>query len=185
MNNVLSEKMTNREMASLLFNIATLLRGQGNVNPYRTAAYERGARALMGLSNEASAILQAEDRVPFRRRQRIGKKLQAKIREMAQTGYLEQYVDMVLELPEPFAQLMLVPGIGPKSAEHIYRTLSITTAADLVRAARDGHLRQVWGFGPRRIAALAALDLWEEPVPEKEKRTALPQINLFDLSQTA
>ena len=180
MNSVQTEKMTNKEMASLLFNIATLLKGQGNSNPFRTAAYERGARALMGLNGEAADILQTEDRISFRRRQHIGKKLQAKIREMAQTGHLEQYVEMVAELPEPIAALMSVPGIGPNTAERIYQALGITTAADLVWAARDNRLRQVWGFGPKRTAAIAALDL-----PDADKKTALPQISLFDLPQAA
>ncbi len=46
-----SEKQTdiseysNRDMAAVLFNIATVLRQNGNTNPFRTAAYERGARA--------------------------------------------------------------------------------------------------------------------------------------------
>jgi DNA polymerase (family 10) len=169
--------MSNKEMAAVLFNIATVLRNQGNQNPFRTTAYERGARALMGLEGEAAEILEAEEKVPFRRRQRIGKKLQAKIREMAKTGSLEQYTQMVADLPPHIAGLMAVPGIGPRTAEHIYRALGIGAAADLVRAARDGRLRAVWGFGPKRTAAIAALDLPEE---DEGQISALPQISLFD-----
>lgn len=171
--------MNNREMAALLFNIATVLRSQGNVNPFRTAAYERGARALMGLADEAAQVLETEEAVPFRRRQHIGSKLQAKIREMAKTGALEQYARMLGDLPPHIASLMDVPGVGPKTAEHVHQALGLETAADLVRAARDGRLRTVWGFGPRRTEAIAALDL-----PGAEK-TALPQLRLFDLPGAA
>ncbi len=88
---------TNKDMASVFFNIATLPRAEGNANPFRTAAYERGARALLSLDRQAVAVLEAADRVPFRRRQRIGKRLQAKIQEMARTGALEQYGALVEE----------------------------------------------------------------------------------------
>ena len=173
--------MNNREMAAVLFNIATVLRNQGNENPFRTAAYERGARALMGLADEAAQVLETERTVPFRRRQHIGRKLQAKIREMVETGDLEQYARMLGDLPPHIASLMGVPGMGPKTAEQVHRALGLETAADLVRAARDGRLRMVRGFGPRRTEAIAALDL---PVGEAE-RTAMGQLRLFDLQQAA
>jgi DNA polymerase (family 10) len=152
-----SRPLTNREMAAILFNIATCLREAGNVNPWRTAAYERGARALMGLADEASEILEHDERVPFRRRQHIGKKLQAKIREMAATGALDQYANMLADLPPHRAELMKVPGIGPKTADAVYRSLGVATQTELVRAARDGRLRAVPGFGPKRTAEIANL----------------------------
>lgn len=151
--------MSNREMAAVLFNIATVLRREGNANPFRTAAYERGARALMGLSREAREILADAERVPFRRRQHIGRKLQAKIAEMAARGALAQYADLLATLPPHQAGLMTVPGIGPASADRVYAALGVTTAAELVRAARDGRLRRVRGFGPKRTAAIARLDV--------------------------
>lgn len=171
--------MNNREMAAVLFNIATVLRGQGNVNPFRTAAYERGARALMGLADEAAQVLETEEKVPFRARQHIGRKLQAKIHEMAKTGALDQYARMLSDLPPHIADLMGVPGVGPRTAERVHQTLGLETAVDLVRAARDGRLRAVRGFGSRRTGAIAALDL-----PEAEK-TAPPQLRLFDLQRGA
>jgi DNA polymerase IV (family X) len=152
-----ADTLTNREMAAVMFNIATILRAGGNENPFRTAAYERAGRALMGLGTEARHILEYDPQVPFRRRQHIGKKLQAKIREMAATGRLEQYAELVRqELPPYAADLMRVPGVGPVTARRIYETLGVTTAEGLVRAARDGSLRAVPGFGPRRIQGVIA-----------------------------
>lgn len=166
--------LTNREMAGILFNIATVLREAGNANPYRTAAYERGARALMGYPEQAARILEAEAKVPFRRRQHIGKKLQAKIREMAQSGVLEQYRSLLDEQAPHRAGLMAVPGIGPKTADRIHQTLHIRTAAELVAAARDGRLLAVPGFGPKRTREIASMD-----VPD-----AVP-FDLFHLPQAA
>ncbi|MDX1933738.1 MAG: helix-hairpin-helix domain-containing protein [Capsulimonadales bacterium] len=149
--------LSNREMAAILFNIATVLREEGNVNPWRTAAYERGARALMGYPTEATAVLAEQKNVPFRRWQHIGKRLQRKIREMATVGELAQYRELLGTLPTHRQELMTLPGIGPRTADHLHRVLGVSTAAELVAAARDGRLRSVRGFGPRRVALLAAV----------------------------
>lgn len=151
--------MSNREMASILFNIATALKQSGNTNPYRTAAYERGARALMGLRREARGVLQAEEKIAFRRRQHIGVKLQSKIREMATTGLLNQYHEMLADLPSHQREFLLVPGIGPKMADALFASLGIASAEALIRAARDGSLSQVRGFGRKRLSQIAAMSL--------------------------
>ncbi|MBC8101734.1 MAG: hypothetical protein H7Z41_04015 [Cytophagales bacterium] len=159
---------TNREMAAVLFNIATVLRQSGNTNPFRTAAYERGARALMGLRHEVCDVLGSQEKVSFRRRQHIGKKLHAKIQEMARSGALGQYEAMLQDLPRHQRQLMLVPGIGPKTADLLYAATGIEQTADLVRAAREGRLRRVRGFGPKRTAQIAALPLPEDAAASRQ-----------------
>jgi DNA polymerase (family 10) len=133
----------------------------------------------MALPEQARDILAAQDVVPFRPRQHIGKKLQAKIREMARTGALDQYARMVADLPPHIGGLMEAPGIGPRLAREIYERLGIGTVEDLVRAARDGRLRTVRGFGAKRTRAIAALDL-----PDARVRTATMR-SLFDLPGSA
>ena len=182
MNGEMMTSMTNREMAGILFNIATLLRRAGNTNPYRTAAYERGARALMGYPDEAAQVLETERRIPFRQRQHIGKKLQAKIREMVNTGALDQYAQMLADLPPHLAGLMTISGIGPKTAEQIHQALGISTEAELVAAARTGRLRQVRGFGVKRTAAIATLPV---RLSGTTLRSAQMQMSLFDLPRAA
>lgn len=169
--------MSNRDMAAILFNIATVLKQGGNTNPYRTAAYERGARALMGLRREAGEVLSEKELVPFRRRQHIGVKLQSKIREMAVTGELDQYQALLAELPSHQRELMTVPGIGPKLADLLFAQFGIATAADLIQSAREGRLNQVRGFGRKRTAQIAQI-----PLPEYHKFTG--QLSLFDGNAT-
>lgn len=177
---------TNKEMAAVLFNIATLLREQGNVNPYRTAAYERGARSLMALDKQATQVLKAEGEVPFARRWRIGAGLQAKIREMAQTGALKQFADLASEVAPDRAGLMAVPGIGPRMAMDVQKTLGIGTAEELIRAARNGSLRCVHGFGPKRVAFIAnlVLPVADQPADGLATSAQVRLFNLFDLTQT-
>jgi DNA polymerase (family 10) len=165
--------MSNREMAAVLFNIASVLKQSGNVNPYRTAAYERGARALMGLRREASEVLASRERIAFRRRQHIGDKLHSKINEMVAKGELDQYQDMLAHLPLHQRELMTVPGIGPKLADLLFTQLGVSTAAELVRSARDGRLKEVAGFGVKRISRIASMSILED-------YESAGQLSLFD-----
>ena len=50
-----------------------------------------------------------------------------------------------------------VPGIGPKLACELRQVLGGESLEGLARAARDGALAQICGFGPRRTRMLAAL----------------------------
>lgn len=155
-----TKAMGNRDMAAVLFNMATLLKADPTANPYRIAAYERAGRAMMGLRKEAREILDAKDQISFRRQQHIGKRLHAKIGEMIASGELNQFGEFLQAAPEYVSSIVRgVPGIGPAFAERAHSALGVASKEDLVRAARDGRLRQVRGFGATRTARIATLTL--------------------------
>ena len=160
-----TKALSNRDMAAVLFNMATLLKAQPDANPYRIAAYERAGRAMMGLRKEAREILTDADRVAFGKWRHIGDRLHAKIGEMAQSGDLAQFGEFLGAAPAYVSDIVRgVPGIGPRFAERAHAALGVSSKADLVRAARDGRLRQVRGFGAARTARIASLALPGDPV---------------------
>ena len=155
-----SKALSNRDMAAVLFNMASLLKSQPGANPYRIAAYERAGRAMMGLRKEARDILTGEERVKFGRWRHIGDRLHAKIGEMARSGDLSQLGDFLNAAPQHVADIVRgVPGMGPVFAERAHAAIGVSSKSELVRAARDGRLRQVRGFGTARIARIASLPL--------------------------
>ena len=50
-----------------------------------------------------------------------------------------------------------VPGIGPKLARELRQVLGVESLEGLARAAQDGTLAGICGFGPRRTRLLASL----------------------------
>lgn len=153
-------QLSNREMAAVFFNMATLLKAKPDANPYRIAAYERAGRAMMGLRKEAREILNGREQVAFGRWRHIGQRLHEKIGEMASSGDLGQYGEFLDDAPVPVANIVRgVPGIGPTFAARAADALGVGSAAEMVRAARDGRLRQVRGFGAARTARIASLPL--------------------------
>jgi DNA polymerase (family 10) len=143
--------MTNREIAHILFNIATLLElGEGN--PYRIRAYRRAARGILRLDAEARDLLAAGRELPL---PGLGKRLRAKIGQLVEGGRLAFYEELIAEQHPAIQALMQVPTVGPKTAMRLFTELHLTSPEALLFAARRGRVRELWGFGERREKALA------------------------------
>ncbi|MBC8140049.1 MAG: hypothetical protein H7Y38_01270, partial [Armatimonadetes bacterium] len=118
------KQLSNREMAAVFFNMATLLKQKPDANPYRIAAYERAGRAMMGLRKEAREILGEKERVAFGRWRHIGKRLHEKIGEMASSGDLAQFGEFLGEVPAYVGEIVRgVPGVGVRFAEAAHTVL--------------------------------------------------------------
>lgn len=144
--------MTNREIAAILFNIATILSIQ-NGNPYRIRAYRRAARNLLRLRHSVAARVAKGQPLGV---PELGPSLSAKIRALAQKEALPFYEALCDELPPAERNLIRlnVQGLGPTIAARIHRDLGATDPASLRQAAATGRLQRVWGIGPKRTAAI-------------------------------
>jgi DNA polymerase (family X) len=164
--------MTNREMAATLFNIATLLRDRED-NPYRVRAYLNGARSLMRRdSDDMVTPLQTAEKTLPHPKGVLGDKIQRRLRELAQNGEMSYFDELCADLPAYMGALMRVPGIGPRTAQHLHEALGIETPEQLREAARQGRLETVWGFGPKRQAQFAQLSLFDEDEFAPQQRLA-------------
>ena len=143
--------MTNRKIAAILFNIATLHEmAQGNV--YRVRAYRRAARRILALREEAAAIVARGEELPL---PGVGDRIRRKLEEMIATGQLAQYEDLLDDLPTYMGELMRIEGIGPRTATRLHDALGLADAADVLLAAACGRIQTLYGFGPRRESLLA------------------------------
>jgi len=77
----------------------------------------------------------------------IGEALAKKIKEFVETGKLEYFEKLKKEFPEGVLDLLNVPGLGPKKVAAIYKNLGVASLKDLQKAANEGKLRDLFGFG--------------------------------------
>ena len=136
----------NADIAAVFEEIADRLEIQG-ANPFRIRAYRNAARMLGELPQEARALLdKGEDltRLPG-----IGDDLAAKIREIVETGHCSLLDRLRRELPPAVTELLQIPGLGPKRVKALYHDLEVQTVEQLYRAARDGRIRALPGFGEK------------------------------------
>jgi DNA polymerase (family X) len=136
----------NADIAAIFEEIADRLEIQG-ANPFRIRAYRNAARSLGELPHEARALLEkGEDltRLPG-----IGDDLAARIQEIVGTGRCSLLERLRRELPPAVTELLQIPGLGPKRVKALYHDLEVQTIEQLYRAARDGRIRTLPGFGEK------------------------------------
>lgn len=136
--------VSNAEIAAIFDRIADLLEIQGD-NPFRIRAYRNAARTVQGLSRSLAEMVAAGE--DLEALPTIGKDLAAKIREIVTTGGLRKLRSLEAAVSPGLVDLLQVPGLGPKRLKRLRDDLQIGSLDDLERAARNGLVRQLPGFG--------------------------------------
>lgn len=149
----------NSDIAAIFREIADLLEIEA-ANPFRIRAYRNAARILDGGSPDVAGLIREGRALPHI--PGIGADLEGKMREIVATGRCQTLQKLRREVPPGLADLLVLPGLGPKRVKALYDELDIHTAIQLERAARDGRIRALPGFGvkteQRLLRALAKRD---------------------------
>lgn len=161
-----------KEIAQALERLAALMELAGE-NGFKTRAYENGARALLATPAGMAQLLEPGGLESVKG---IGKGLAESVRQMAATGRLKPLEDLESALPPGLAQLLKVPGLGPKRLGRLWRELQITNLGQLEYAINENRLAALKGFGAKSQANIAAgaaalkryqgRRLWAEVEPE-------------------
>jgi DNA polymerase (family X) len=136
----------NEDIAAVFDEIADLLEIEGD-NPFRIRAYRNGARTLRELGEDIRTLVERGEKItgfPG-----IGKNLAEKIHEILDTGECAALQKLRKQLPADLPELLKLPGLGPKRVHALYHELDIHTLEQLERAARDGLIQHLPGFGAK------------------------------------
>ncbi len=138
--------MRNQEVAKIFNEIADILEIKGE-NPFRIRAYRRAARNIDGLASDVAGMPEKELlKIPG-----IGADLAAKIREYVSTGGLGFYDELKKEAPPGLADILSVPGLGPRTAMLLFEKLKIKNIDELQRYAKEGRLKGLPGIKERTV----------------------------------
>ena len=136
----------NNDIAAVFEEIADLLEIE-QANPFRIRAYRNAARTIQGLGEEVRDLIQKGydlEQLPG-----IGEALAEKIAEIVRTGKCQALEKLRQEGGKGLVELLHIPGIGPKRVTILYHELDVQTPQQLLRAIKDGRLRQLRGFGEK------------------------------------
>ncbi|WP_024302517.1 DNA polymerase/3'-5' exonuclease PolX [Pseudogulbenkiania sp. MAI-1] len=136
----------NVQLSEVFQEIADLLEVEDE-NPFRIRAYRNAARTLGEYGQELAELV--EQGRPLPKLPGIGEDLQAKIVEIAHTGTCPLLTRLRGEVSPALTYLLAIPGLGPKRVRTLYHELAISSPADLQRAAEQGLVRNLPGFGPK------------------------------------
>ena len=136
----------NADITAIFTEIADLLEIQA-ANPFRIRSYRNAARILGDLPQEARVLMErGEDLTHL---PGIGNDLAGKINEIVSTGQCSLLDRLHRELPPAITELLKIPGLGPKRVKTLYHDLDVQTVEQLLRAAQDGRIRALPGFGEK------------------------------------
>lgn len=142
---------TNADLPSAFEQIADLLDLQ-QANPFRIRAYRNAARPVGELKLDLVSLVGQGKPLP--RLPGIGADLAAKTEEFARRGHLALLDRLRRQIPAGFAEMLRLRGLGPKRVRALYEELHVTSLPQLARAARDGRIRELPGFGARTEARI-------------------------------
>lgn len=144
--------LTKEAIAETLESIARLLELKGG-NPFKIRAYTNAARAVETWPGDLAEAARndALDEIPG-----IGKAIAEKIGELVKTGKLEFYEKLRAEFPAGLFELFELRGLGTKKIKTFYEELHIHSLAELERAANDGRIAGLPGFGEKSAANIRA-----------------------------
>ena len=136
----------NATIEAIFDEIADLLDIQG-ANPFRVRAYRNAARTIGDLGTDVKTLM--ERGTELTEIPGIGEDLAKKIQEIIESGRCEFLERLHKELPPAITELLKIPGLGPKRVKVLWHDLHIQTLEQLLRAARDGRIRELPGFGEK------------------------------------
>jgi DNA polymerase (family 10) len=152
------KKVSNAEIAAILYEIADLLELKGVA--YKPRAYRSAAQTIESLGEEITAIAEQGEleEIPG-----VGESIAEKIRTVIEEGSLP-YLDHLREdMPEGVRELMELEGVGPKKALFLHKELGISGIEELESAAKKEKVRDLEGFGETsENNILGAIEVWKE-----------------------
>ncbi|HEV2527177.1 MAG TPA: DNA polymerase/3'-5' exonuclease PolX [Thermomicrobiales bacterium] len=141
--------MTNAEIARELQLLGDLLEIQGE-SSFKVGAYRRARETIEGLPEPLAKIRERDglEKIPG-----VGKAISSKIEELLDTGTMKALIAAEVKTPRGVADLLAVPGIGPKKAARLHAEIGIAGLNDLRVALDDGRADAVLGAGERKRIA--------------------------------
>ena len=136
----------NADIARIFEEMADLLE-ISDANPFRVRAYRNAARLVGDLQLDIAGTLAKGGTLP--KLPGIGADLDARIHEIVSTGHCAALDRLRQSLPPAITELLHVPGLGPKRVKALYHELDVQTLPQLYKAAREGRIRALPGFGEK------------------------------------
>jgi DNA polymerase (family 10) len=141
----------NSDVAEIFNKVADLLDIEG-ANQFRVRAYRNAARIVSGLPHSVSDMV--KEGKDLSKLPGIGKDLSGKIKEIVETGTLEQLEEIEGRTSSELSKLMKVESLGPKRVKVLYEKLGITNLKELKEAASQGQITGLEGFGDKTEQAI-------------------------------
>lgn len=136
----------NADIAGAFHEIAVLLELTG-ADTFRVRAHQRAARAIEGLTTDI-AELSRKDLLAL---DGVGHKTVDKIEEFVGSGTIGELEKLREAVPPGLAEILKIPGLGPKTVRALWKTLGVETVDALRESIADGSILTVPRMGQKTV----------------------------------
>jgi DNA polymerase (family 10) len=133
--------MKNSEIADLLQTMSFLSEAAGEER-FKAIAYRRAAATIRNLDRDIEEVWREGKltELPY-----VGEGIAKKIDEYLRTGHSTYLDKMKQKVPDAVFNLMMIPGIGPKTAFRLVKEAGIRDIAELEKQLEEGKLSDILG----------------------------------------
>src|SRR5258706_2077308 len=132
-------------VSAVLEEIGTLLELKGE-NPFKSRAYHNASRVIAGLDQDLDALVKEQKLTTIKG---IGEAISEKISTLWTSGHLPYLDELQKGMPAGLMDMIRIQGVGPKRAKILYDKLKIKDIPGLEKAAKDGKVAKLEGFGEK------------------------------------
>jgi DNA polymerase (family 10) len=140
--------MDNFEIAERFNRLANLMEIRGD-DRYRIRSYRNAAEIIETWPTPMKAIATEAGAKGLQEIPGVGKAISAKILELLAGGTFEAWEKLTAETPATTLDLLLVSGIGLKTAATLHQQFKIASIDDLKKFVAGGGLEMVDGIGEK------------------------------------
>jgi DNA polymerase (family 10) len=144
--------LDNAAIAERLDALAALLDLAG-ASPYSVRAYRRAGELIRTTPAPVAELVRSGR---ARELQGIGGGIEARLRELVETGQIAELEELRAEVQPELVGLGRLVGLGPKRMVQLGRALAVSTVDELREAVLAGRLREAPGIGPATEAKVRA-----------------------------
>lgn len=139
--------MVNYNLAKILREISVLLEMKGV--DFKPQAYEKAAHSIEMLEQDVREIYREGNVKALEEIPGVGKGIAERIEEYLKTHRIKDYDKLKKQIPVKIDELSSIAGVGPKVILRLYKELGIKTRVQLEKAAKEGKLEKIEGFGKK------------------------------------
>ena len=163
---------SNQQVSQILSSVAAAYEVKKD-DRFKIIAYERAADSV---EHASSDIKDLWDEGKLDQLAGIGPSIASHLNELFKTGKVRHFNQVLSGLPPAMFELMKISGVGAKTAYKLCQKLKIenpiTAVRDLVKAAEQGKIRKIEGFGEESERKIVEAI---QEVRRKTQRILLPQ----------
>lgn len=137
--------MRNIDIAWIFYEMADLMEIKGD-DFFKIKAYRSAAKTISRLNQPVEELVR---RGVFNKIPGIGKAINAKTREILETGTCRTYQELLDQVPRGLLEIRSLPGIGPKKARILHQKLGVTSLEELEEAAKRRLVRKLPGISAK------------------------------------